>query len=257
MSDNPRSKRKKMLSDAVTPLAATLLSDFADVLSTESPFDEKYVERLRTAVLSPGMNACVSACSRILRAGISEADIIDRYIPAVARSLGQDWAEDHITFAATTMGAARLQWLAGEVETAMAQVVNDGLAPGVLVVVPRGEHHTLGAIILSSQLRRRGMCVRLLLDAHPGTFGKHTEDPSFEATLVSTSSKIQMPELRSLVTASRLAMRQGSPVLIGGLIADAHLDLPEASGADHVAKGADEALRLCNLTAGRSARISM
>ncbi len=257
MSDMLRSRRKKLLSDAVTPLAATLLSDFADLLSTERPFEEKYVERLRAAVLGPGMDACVSACSRLLRAGISEADIIDRYIPAVARSLGQDWAEDHITFVTTTVGAARLQWLAGEVETAMAQVVNDGLAPGVIVLVPAGEHHTLGAIILSSQLRRRGMSVKLLLDAHPGTFGKLTEDSSFEAALISTSSKIQMPELRSLVAASRLAMRKGSPVLIGGVIADAHLDLPEASGADHVATSADEALRLCNLTAGRAARTSM
>ncbi len=212
-----------------------------------APLASKHVERLKAAVLSPCSAECRSACSDIRSAGVSLDDLTDRYIPAVARTLGDEWSEDHVTFASTTVGVARLQWLVRLLEPAPADPRMAADVPGILILVPAGEQHTLGAILLSSQLRRRGFGVSLILEATVASVEPRMRKANLQATMISTSPGPHMSDLRALVDASRRVMKKNAPVLIGGTITKTSLDIKDLSGADHVATDIDDAIRLCAL----------
>jgi len=217
-----------------------------DDVMPEAPLAADHVTQLRAAVLSRCSADCLSACSSIMGAGVSRNDLFDHYIPAVAHVLGTDWSRDKISFAATTMGVVRLQWLLRALEPAPDPGM-DRDVPGILILVPAGEHHTLGAVLLSTQLRRRGFCVSLMLEARPDAIARRMRGTSFQATMISTSPGPHNRDLRALVTASRRVMENDAPVLIGGTIAQEDIDLKDLSGADHVTVDAEEALALCDL----------
>lgn len=88
---------------------------------------------------------------------LSVDSVIDIYVPAVARILGEMWEDNTVDFAAVTVGAMRLQSL---LSLASAEAM-DFLRPMehahyMLITVPSGEQHFLGAFVLAAQLRRLG-----------------------------------------------------------------------------------------------------
>ena len=182
--------------------------------------------------------------------GVSLADLTDHYIPAVARKIGQDWCDDQITFASGTVGVARLQWLVGSLERKFPQSKIRNDEPGILMVVPAGEQHTLGAIVLSSQLRRRGFRIALGLEATGDFQDLHVANANIKVAMISASSGTQIDDLRALVSATKNALGKDTPVVIGGTITDTSLDIRELAGADHVTSDVDEALEVCGLAIG-------
>jgi len=247
MPKTPKSENRKTVASTVAPMAQALLAGMATRGAGHRPIKTRHVARLRKAALSCSKSSCLAICDRIVAQGVSHDEIVDRYIPAVARTLGEDWADDRITFASTSVGAAMLQWLLGALEYAdlPSDLPPDG--PGVLVLVPAGEHHTLGAVLLAQQLRRRGVWVRLSLQARAENLAVPFRQGQPDATMISASPWTSVHALRALVAAARKATTSGAPVLLGGTIADAALpDLTGRSGADHVATGVDEAVRLCS-----------
>jgi len=97
--------------------------------------------------------------------------VIDMYVPAVARLLGDMWKEDDIDFATVTVGSMRLQALLSiaSVESLdFIRPVDDALA--MLVVVPLGEDHSLGAFVLAAQLRRHLCMVQFVQDREDQCF---------------------------------------------------------------------------------------
>ena len=244
MPKKPKSGTREKVASTVAPLAEDLLLELASRGAGRRPVEMRHVARLRKAALSCSKTACLSACDRIASQGIGFDDIADLYVPAVARTLGEDWVDDRISLASTSVGAAMLQWLLGALEQAHlhSDIAVDG--PGVLLMVPAGEHHTLGAVLLGQQLRRRGFWVRPMLQAR----AESSQPPlqrRLNATMISASPATGMQDLRRLVTAARKATAEASPVLIGGTIADLEPGLADRSGADHVATDVQDALRFC------------
>ena len=255
MRKRPKFGSATGVAGAVVPFAVELLSEMADLRSDKRPIDAQLVVKLRAAVLVESLQECFSVSAEITGAGISRDDLLDRYIPAVARKLGNEWNEDQISFATTTLGAARLQWLLRAFEPALPDHEIAADAPGILVLVPAGEHHTLGAVLLSSQLRRRGFYVNLMLNARAETLKVQMCCRSFQATMISISCGRDLDELRTLVSASRHAMERNAPVLIGGLITETGLDVVGLSDADHTATDVDDALLVSALeTSGAMGR---
>jgi hypothetical protein len=113
--------------------------------------------QLLEAVVSSDPAAVQAAVRDMMRAGIAPDVIADRYVPEVARRLGEMWCSDETGFAVVTIGAARLQGLLRVLE-GMAGPQRRAAGGGVslLVIVPEGIHHTLGAMVLTGQMRRCG-----------------------------------------------------------------------------------------------------
>jgi methanogenic corrinoid protein MtbC1 len=241
--------------DNVDRLAATVLSYVACRQTGKARgIPAGHLHDLQEAVTAGSTGDALATIRRMVRDGIAAEEIADLYVPAVARQLGDMWCTDRIGFATVTIGVARLQGLLRELE-AMATVrrrVGRGGA-SLLVLVAEGIDHTLGAMVLSGQLRRAGHGVRLILGAAPEAVTEALGATLFEAVLISAPEGTRAERLRPLVRAVRAGDRPRVPVVIGGTILDqmrrAGTDILALTGADHATSDIAEALRLCGLAA--------
>lgn len=189
----------------------------------------KLLHALLRAALAPDLDVPL-----VLRAfqeqGIHSNDIADAYVPAAARKLGCDWAEDRLSFARVTVAAGRLQSLLGR----LAQP-NDTVrsahpsAPNVLLVSFEGDQHTIGWKLLSVQLRRRGASAHAVLDIAPGAAADIAEQVSFDLVLVSASRPQVLGQIDRMVAAMRARMIDVPPIVLGGIIVEVldDADLPD------------------------------
>lgn len=217
--------------------------------------DHAFARRLYRAALAPERAALLDEIDWLAAAGVSRIHIADVLVPAVARLLGEDWCRDQISFATTTIGTSRLQAALrhlGPCWTGDHAIDPD--APNILLVVTQNDQHTLGAILLSGQLRRRGCSVLLLLDADVAQLRTSLERSHFDGMFVTVPSADRLENVREIVKAFRQLSPSPLPVVVGGLLCETEANVHEATGADYATNDADEALALCRLTASSLAR---
>jgi len=202
------------------------------------------LEDLIASVMSPDQNTRKRMLTRFRDAGISNASIVDRYLPEAARKLGIAWCEDSMGFADVTIGTARLQSLLRDLR---APQVTKSEALNALVVVPEDAYHTLGAGVVADQLRRLNVSVHMSLGLPLMVLAELVETHDFNVVLVSASASERLETLRELVNCVRNAMREEVPIVLGGTITNEETDIRTLTGADYVSNNPEEALRACGL----------
>lgn len=211
------------------------------------------VVQLQKAVTTGGNAEAQAALRHMMESGVRPEDIADHYIPAVARRLGDLWCEDEVGFATVTIGVARLQGLLRDLED-IAGMRRDEEPAGaaLLIVVAAGVYHTLGAMVLTGQLRRQGHAVRLMLGAEPDAVAVAVRQARFDMVMVSSAEGAPAEGVRRLVHAVKNATGAPPPVVIGGTVletaSEIGADILTLTGADHATCDPNEALRLCGLT---------
>ncbi|MGR3467026.1 MAG: cobalamin B12-binding domain-containing protein [Shimia sp.] len=180
-----------------------------------------------------------------LRAALSDAEIVDVYIPAAAREMGERWCADTASFADVTIALARLQGLLKRIRPADAARAD---APTVLIVVPRDTYHTLGADIVAHQVRRLGAAARIALDFDRRDLASLLETHDFDAVFISAASDQRLERIRALVEAVRQTSATPTPVVLGGSVLEQQTEIKALTGVDHLTTNVKEALQLCGLT---------
>ncbi|ABD53080.1 cobalamin B12-binding domain-containing protein [Jannaschia sp. CCS1] len=192
--------------------------------------------------------------------GISANEIIDHVIPAVAAVLGQRWADDTLSFVEVTIGSARLQeavraLIAHELSRDASNIHRDTLSAGpdrvhtpkVLLLVPRPEHHTLGAFVAADQFRRFGYDVDIAVDQHPKQVAATLRDRRYCMIGISIAGRRTLASTRELVDIIRATVTRVTPIVLGGSLLETDQDLKKATGVDYVARTVRDALELCGL----------
>ncbi|MCX7301624.1 MAG: cobalamin B12-binding domain-containing protein [Rhodobacterales bacterium] len=256
MSDLPKTdtlRHDEWSGDNVEGLATTALSVVATPGLHESEvLNGKFLDLFEGAALDRDKSLLDAVVSRMRTAGVTAEDIADFYIPAVARRLGDQWCEDEVGFASVTIACARLQGLLRELGPEWrADEVADGDAPGLLMIVGAGVYHTLGAMVLSGQMRRRGLSVRLLIGAELDAVGPTLRQARFDAVLISATKFERHEPLRKLVHAVKHSTPFPPPVVIGGSILEIlprdGAEVTSLTGADFATSDLNEALALCGI----------
>lgn len=161
--------------------------------------------------------------------------IANNYIPEAARTLGRHWEEDRISFVEVTVWTARLQAMLHEID----DLVNGRSRQGgisVLVLVPQGEQHTLGAYVLASGLRRAGHVASIRVAPTAAELTQLVQTARFDLALVSVACTAGMTSATGLIKTLRLLARAPLRVLVGGAIAEDDQNLLEMTGADAVCR---------------------
>ena len=208
-------------------------------------------DKLHAAAISADRDDCLECLGAALKGGISPIDMSDLYIPELARRMGGQWCEDQLGFAQVTIGVSRLQAMLRQLGPAWRSDRSAGAdAPAILLVVPHDVHHTLGAMVLSGQLRRKGLSVRVMLSARPSEVADRVRQTDYNAVFVSASQGETLESLRLIVDAVKTAIDRPPPVVIGGTVLDIHAvnDVALLTGADYATAQADEAIAFCDLT---------
>ena len=245
------SERRQTEVGAVTCLASQALS----VLATRRPSrdgrkEEALLAQIEAAVRDSDPHRRIELLADIRRRSIPDAWVAEVLIPKVARRLGAAWCEDSMSFAEVTIGSARLQAMVRDLGPTDAGDAHDG-APLLAVIVPAHEHHTLGALTLTGQLRRLGFCVKLFLGVEEAEVVGALADDRFDAVLVSMADGDRVAWLAGFVKKLRKAVAGATPIIVGGAAVTRGLATDKHFSADIVTSDIFEALRAVGLKAPR------
>lgn len=221
------------------------------VPSCDRSLDAAILQDLRAAVLGSDRLACVGVLHHALARGIARDDIADLYIPQLARDLGADWCEDMLSFASVTIGVSRLQGLLRELGPEwVGDQSSNPAAPAIMLIVGPDAQHTLGAMVLTGQLRRKGLSVRLMLGTQGHEIAQRLAMTTYDAVFISASLGESLESLRRIVNVIRASTKKSLPVVIGGTVLEAETpyDVIRLTGADYATQIPSEALELCGLT---------
>lgn len=181
------------------------------------------------------------------RACISPAAMADTYVPAAARHLGLHWSTDRLNFAEVSIATARLQALVRAIGTRWGgDPVHLASRRSVLMIVPEGEQHTLGAVVAAGQMRRMGLSVCLRLGPERAEVIDLLRARVFDVAMLSIGSAERLEPARKLVDTLRRFGPRGLPILAGGAVAGGDHDVMARTGVDCVTQDLAEALAFCS-----------
>lgn len=169
------------------------------------------------------------------RARVTPAILADLYIPEAARRLGQQWDNDVATFSDVTIGVARLQATLRDIGAGWsADEVSRGRGTTMLLILPTGEQHTLGAMVVASWLRRQGVSVCLRIAPSMSELLCLLATRRFDAAMISIACNDKLDVCAKLVKTIKEASGNSLPVAVGGVALDEMGERMKTVGADIV-----------------------
>ena len=215
--------------------------------------DPKLLGRLQDAMLAHSPHEGRAAVRQAVMSGVRAEDIADFYVPKLARIFGEMWCDDELSFGEVTIAVSRLQTALRDLEAfwpCADRAGPRGVAMATLMlVVPQDVFHTLGAFVLSGQLRRKGISVKMVLGGTGRAVTDELSRSAFGAIFISASQSDSLESLRRIIDAVQAATEDAPPIVIGGNILDvvsAETVMAE-TGANYATGNAEEALRHCGL----------
>lgn len=240
-------------SDGLALLARSVVARIA-TRETPRPAEQSLVLALARALVEAGPEAFQALRPDLRRARISDADLADVYFPAVARELGCAWAEDRLPFAEVSIATARMQAMLRQFgrDWTSNQLAGTGGA-AVLLVLPEGEQHSLGAMVLAGQLRRQGISVQVQIGADAGALRALAAARWFDCAMVSVACEERLALCAKLVKSLKDGSRGRLWVAVGGAVLDRASDVRSVTGADIATNNARLVLEGARQSQGRLA----
>lgn len=159
--------------------------------------------------------------------------LVARYIPAAARKMGLQWEADEASFTQVTLCGARLHAVLRRIED-LSEEARRGDGPAILLLVPPGEQHTLGASVAGAQLRTAGFSVCLRVSPQGGELAQLLATRRFDLVLLSVSCAPGAANAAALIRVLRLSGKRDLPIVVGGPVPMTDTELLSATQADRV-----------------------
>lgn len=234
MRDSQHGGRGDRGGDGLSVLARTVV---ARLVAREGqqlrPIDEVLVATLAHAVASSDTSIFEALKPELRRARISEAELVDIYFPAVARFLGCEWSEDRAAFTDVTIGVARMQSILRQVGRDWTSHSIAGPSDAtVLMILPQDEQHSFGIMLLTGQLRRKGISVQLNIGSNPEVLAALVQHKSFDCAMISVACEEKLELCRKIVTALKNGSGGTLWVAVGGAVLERPVDIKQLTGAD-------------------------
>ena len=153
------------------------------------------------------------------------------YVGEAARSLGDSWLADSMSFVDVTVRSERLQGVVRRVDEMML-VSAPANGPSALILVAEAEQHTLGAFVLALQLRLAGFNAVVRVAPVAADLTVLLAANRFDLALVSIGCSAGLESGVGLVRTLRLLSRGDMPIYVGGAVPMSDERLLSATGAD-------------------------
>lgn len=244
MRDSQHGGQMDRDSDGVSALARSVVARLASPRRPDRrPAEPELVAALLRAALDGGPDGFAVLRNDLRRARVGDLDLVDVYLPQVARELGCLWADDTASFSEVSIGVARMQALLHQIGRNWLER-SGPLAgqPNVLLLLPEGEQHSFGAMVVLAQLRRRGASVRFRAGGSPQEIGAAVQQQDYDAALISIGCEEKLELCRKLVKALRKGSDGDMRIVVGGAVLDRPVDVLQATGADLATNDLERAL---------------
>lgn len=175
------------------------------------------IDQTINRVCMPGPFVAEKLISELQADGLRVDDIIDDCIPAAAAALGTMWCEDEMDFAQVTIGTARLQGMLSLLAESWSTEPATLTEPAIVIVVPDGDTHTLGAHVITAQLRRMNASVRLMFGPSPATLLRVLRNDPYDGVFFTCPREIKMAAIAEMITRIKSSLDAPPPLIVGGL----------------------------------------
>lgn len=243
--------------DNVDVLASTVISVLRDRQAVSGEGLRQFVlDQTLSRVLSKKHFAPDVVLAELRGYRLSVDAIIDLYVPATARLLGEQWVDDKISFADVTIGTMRLQALLADASGASRIDHKAGAVRlNTLVLIPQGEQHFLGASVVAAQLRRLGCEVAMSYDEDHGALTARLINDVPDLILATCGRRETLASVANTIQVIRKAIGGVPTLAVGGACKVSKERILEMTGADIVTSVTEEAVGYC-LKHAKSASIS-
>ena len=245
--DTSRQKRSDPSAGQVADLASRAIAELAARRSRmRAPLSERLIVDLVAASLDLDDARLGQTVETLLASQIPPEEIVDLYIPEAARRLGDEWCSDGLSFAEVTIGSARLQRYVRELSLDMVPLAGD-VESSAILIVRDGEFHTMGAMVAASQLRRKGVSVRLAICEPDSKVITAIAAGQHSAVLFSVGATEMLGELHDFVAKLRKVAPSSAVFGLGGAVGHLGEEAIQLTGVDFVSTDAGEVIRRCGL----------
>jgi len=201
------------------------------------------VKSLIKASLSGSKDQFAELLADMRRARVSVAALADIYIPLAARTMGENWEEDEMSWVEVTLGVSRLQSLLREIGSAWAADQAGDTGHGtVLLIIPDREQHTLGPMVAMNQLRRFGVSVCLRIAPTTEELRALMAQRAFDGVLISIATREKLESVSRTVAFLKKHSASPLPVIVGGAVLTTMDEVATCTGADLSTNDIGEAL---------------
>ena len=204
---------------------------------------ESDLQQIYSTVTSHSIQAGEVLIKNLLDFGRSIELILDSYFPIVAEKLGDHWVSDKLTFAEVTLALANLQLLNARFEPFYLSALHPTQKGGrVLVIVPKGENHTLGPISVTRKFRSLGTHSILALDYQMIELEKVLLENTFDLIGISAGNNFMTQKINGLVDFFKTRVEKVTPVVLGGNLVNTYKKTNETLKVDLISKDPEFAL---------------
>ena len=155
--------------------------------------------------------------TEMARRRVAAEEIMDIYLPHVVQAIGADWHDDQMDILQASMAFARLQNLLRELSKAwVSDRVGRSCDGRILLMLPRGEQHALGAMFAAHHLRRLGISVKVMLSVSQQLLAETLERNRFHGIFISASNETSLKPCADIVDSLRIIDRGNTPIVLGG-----------------------------------------
>ena len=249
-SEQTRLAQSEFLNVRLIPQVLSALSN--DGRHHGKPVIPAVLDMLVACMLSGDRAALTALTAECRRLHIPSEVMVDTYIPAAVDRVGARWHDDELDILSATIAFARMQTLLRELGRNWRADDHAGSAGAVLMLVPDSDQHTLGALVATAQLRRRGVSVTIKLTSSALDLDATLSNSTFDALFVSVGNIASLESAAKLIKIARRPGNAAMPVIVGGAVPVAPQRIIEATGADLATRTVDDALAHIGL--GASAR---
>jgi MerR family transcriptional regulator, light-induced transcriptional regulator len=179
--------------------------------------------------------------------------LLDLMAP-VARTLGEMWERDSITFIDVTIAVQKMQQVLRDI---CQSVTTDAYGPHALLLPAPGESHSFGLVIVSELFRKRGWYVAGGLPVTQRVLTNMVNTQPYAVVGFSLSNSELLGNLKAAIASVRKAsVYREVLVIVGGSAFDGKTHLAPAIGADAAFTDAAEVLEFADKVAARVAHVT-
>ena len=173
------------------------------------------------------------------------ARMATRLLPQAAAVLGDDWAEDRLSFVDVSIAAGRLHTALRLLGARAARAASD---PAIPILVPAWEQHVLAAAFAADRICRAGRRGVVLAGLTAERAGALPLVRDAEAVLISFAERQAPRRVRDYVSTLRAALPARVTLLLGGpAFASCHIDAYASADRVHATNDPVAALRAAGL----------
>lgn len=192
--------------------------------------------------------------AELVRRHVAAEEIMDIYMPLVVNRIGADWHDDKLDILHASMAFARLQSVLRELGKAwMSDRAGRATDGRILLMLPRGEQHTLGAMFAANQLRRIGVSVKVMLTSPQPDLSELFSRNRFHGIFISASNQTSLQPCADLVRELRAIDPRNTMIVLGGGLVSSEINdndlsrIAAVTGADIVTNDISCALHACGI----------